>query len=252
MRVVVLTRLQPQTPAFLAHLLSRGVEISGVVFEGAMNEGSRVGVLRVVESLFLWLERTLFLGKHPATWQGGFRRFASATTVLKEHGIPWVTVENHNDSTAAEALKGMRPDIAVLYGTRIIKQDILAIPAKGTLNIHSSLLPKFRGGKAEFWILFKKQPESFGITVHWVEPKLDAGPIVLQERIPVVTADTPATLRAKAQFLAPVVLTEALRRLTAGETLSTPQNESEVTTCKRPTADEVEEYKKAHPGQPVF
>ena len=101
--------------------------------------------------------------------------------LLRKHGIPTHFTKTYNNEEAEQIIRQAKPDIVLLYGTKIIKPNILAIPAIGTLNAHSALLPKYRGGASEFWILYNNEPQYAGVTIHWVEPGLDQGDIFLQE-----------------------------------------------------------------------
>ncbi len=236
--IVILTRCLPHNYRRISHLIARGIPPAHVVFEGPMKDGGRVKLLGLAESLFLWLEHMLFFRGHPPVNDLFYRRYGSMRAMLDANKIPWSSVANHNDPEVEQLLRGIAPDYLILFGTRIIKPHILAIPKQGTLNTHSAMLPKCRGTQTEFWILYRNKPEQAGVTVHWVEPALDAGAICLQEHTSVLPDETTKTLRAKSHFLSPMLLAETLRRMAAGETLRFPQNEAEATKCTKPTPED--------------
>ncbi len=252
MRVVVFTRLHPFTSHFLSHLLARGVSLEHVVFEGQDQRGIRSTMMRFLEFIFLGCEHFLFARRHPHTEHTLIQRYGDALKLLTARGIGYSFVADHNGAECQQILETSKPDLIVLYGTRIIQEHILRLAGKGTLNIHSAMLPKFRGAKTEFWILLHDDPSAFGVTIHWVEPTLDTGPIVLQEQIPIVQADTPKTLRMKAQMLAPVLLAEAIRRLTQGEELRVDQGSSPTPTFKKPKQEDLDAFRKKYPGASIF
>jgi methionyl-tRNA formyltransferase len=252
MRVAILTSVRPHSYAFFNHLLERGVNIVCVAFEGDPEPGRRVRWLTRLDDRYTRFVHRLFLKGHPPTEVPRHRRFGDVRELLLKHGVPWHLIDNHNDPQNVEWLELAKPDLLILAGTRIIKQPMLDVPNIGTLNAHSALLPRFRGGKAEFWILYREEPESFGVTIHWVNPGLDTGGIVLQERIPVHPDDTPATLRHKAQWLVPILLGEAIRRIAADEQLESPQDDAQASTCKFPTPEDIEAYRRKFPGKMVF
>lgn len=250
--MAILTSIRPHTYAFLSHLLARGVDVAHVVFEGSLRRGLRVRFLHWLEEIYLRVEHALFLHGHPCTEHDLFRRYGALEDLLRRRGVQWSVVEDHNGSRCTEILRRISPDVMVLYGTRIILPHVLQIPAVGTLNLHSSLLPRFRGGKSEFWVLLTGEHDACGATVHWVEPRLDAGPIFLQERIPVDPDDTPSTLRRKVQLLSAVLICEALRRVEQGENVRVPQDEERATTYRNPKLEDLAEYRRKFPGKPIF
>jgi methionyl-tRNA formyltransferase len=75
------------------------------------------------------------------------------------------------------------PDLGVIYGTNIINETVFKIPRLGSLNVHQGLAPWYRGGPPVFWELYNGEQE-VGITVHFVESKVDSGEIVLQQTVP--------------------------------------------------------------------
>src|SRR3990167_6285517 len=252
MRVAILTSVRPHTYGFINHLLSRNIEIVHVVFEGGLQQGMRVRLLTAVESIVARLAHRLFLRRHSGSYVDRWRHFGDVFALLTAHGISWDATDNHNNPENVETLAALKPDLLILAGTRIIKEPLLKVPATGTLNTHSALLPRFRGAKTEFWILYREELDAFGVTVHWVNPGLDTGAIVLQERVRVEPDDTPSTLRQKANWLAPILLAEAIRRMDAGEELRTPQDNAKASTCTFPTPQDVEAYRAKFPGRPVF
>src|SRR5262249_41430958 len=76
-------------------------------------------------------------------------------------------------------------DLGVVWGTNILKESVFKIPRLGCINIHQGLAPQYRGSSPVFWELFNNEPE-VGITIHKVEAGVDAGDILLQEKVPLV------------------------------------------------------------------
>jgi methionyl-tRNA formyltransferase len=80
-------------------------------------------------------------------------------------------------------MRSVTPDHAVIYGTNIIKEDVFTIPRLGSINLHQGRAPYYRGGPPVFWELYNDE-SSVGLTVHYVEAKVDSGAIVLQDTVP--------------------------------------------------------------------
>jgi phosphoribosylglycinamide formyltransferase-1 len=143
----------------------------------------------------------------------------------RKHGIPAefisaVPYKTKLDGSAEqqyiERLKGCKTDVVVLAGfMRIIKGGLLAAFPCRVLNIHPALLPAFPG--IEAW----KQALDYGAkvagcTVHFVDAGTDTGPIIIQQAVPVLDDDTPASLHARIQVEEHVAYPEALRLLADG------------------------------------
>lgn len=94
-------------------------------------------------------------------------------------------------------LKNENIDLLILFGTSIIKEDVLSIPKIGTINFHSSLLPYYKGSRVEFWQLYYDDIEYCGSTVHFVDKGVDTGDIIVQEKIDVDKKDIFWDLRYK-------------------------------------------------------
>ena len=98
-------------------------------------------------------------------------------------GLKVFEVDNFHSETSVEAIRRSAADLGVIYGTNIIKESVFSIPRLGSINLHQGLAPYYRGGPPIFWELFNGEQE-VGITVHFVAPKVDAGDIILQKRLP--------------------------------------------------------------------
>lgn len=174
------------------------------------------------------------------------KKLGDPSLLLRQHNIPYYFVDSHNSEEVCEILSQARIDILLLYGTKIIKPFVLEIPRLGTLNSHSALLPKYRGGKSEFWILFNNEPQYAGVTIHWVVPGLDAGDIFLQEPLPVEAGETPKTLREKSVPVTGRLFVKAIKNIEEENIIKIPQNESEATSYRAPTPEQIAEYEKKY------
>jgi methionyl-tRNA formyltransferase len=103
--------------------------------------------------------------------------------IASVHHIPFHLVDNYHTDQSIELMRSSRPDLGVIYGTNIIKEPVFKIPRLGSINLHQGLAPYYRGGPPVFWELYNDESE-LGLTVHFVEAKVDSGAIILQERVP--------------------------------------------------------------------
>ena len=218
LKVVLLTHYSVDSGFLIQHLLQRGVILDDVIF--TFNK-----------KRLPWRIRIKNLFTHGS--------YNEPSKMLASKNINYLFVNSHNAANLQERLLNKPVDILLLYGTKIIKEDILKIPQIGTLNAHSSLLPKYRGGKAEFWMLFNDEPQYAGVTIHWVTAGLDEGDIFIQEAITVEKDESPQSLRNKSIPLAAKLFAHALEGVKMGEIVRTPQNKSEASTYRWPTKKQI-------------
>jgi methionyl-tRNA formyltransferase len=117
--------------------------------------------------------------------------------------------------------------IVVAYG-RILTHEILALPSVGFLNVHASLLPRYRGSAPINWALIRGDKET-GVTIQWVQYEVDSGPVFLQERVPIAAEDNFGTLYSRLAERGAALLVQSLERLRRGEGVKLPQNNAAVT-----------------------
>lgn len=149
--------------------------------------------------------------------------------VAEIRGVPTLAPEKIRDPSFFDVLSKWTPDLIVVvaYG-RILPRQILELAPHGCLNVHYSLLPKYRGAAPVPWAIIGGEEKS-GVTTMRLVEKMDAGPIFLQREISVAPNDTTASLQAK---LAPVgveLLVETIAGLKAGNLTPQAQDESKVT-----------------------
>lgn len=137
--------------------------------------------------------------------------------------LPVLQPQRLKDPALLSQLAALRPEllIVVAYG-RLLPPAILALPAVGPLNVHASLLPKYRGAAPINWALIKGEKET-GVTIQWMEAELDAGAIFLQERVPILEEDNFGALYGKLAERGAVLLLQALEKLRRGEAVKKPQ-----------------------------
>ena len=121
--------------------------------------------------------------------------------------------------------------VVVVYG-QILSKEVLALPKIAPVNVHASLLPRWRGASPIEHSILAGDTET-GITIQRMVPELDAGPILAKERTTVAPRETRITLAEKMMIIGPKRLIETLK----GPIHETPQDESGVTVCKKLTRE---------------
>lgn len=136
--------------------------------------------------------------------------------------VPIYSVANHNNFECEELLRSFDPDLVVLGGTRIIKNNILSIGKNGTLNCHPGLLPELRGSSSSGWALYNDLPQ--GATAHFIDPGIDTGDIVRKEELAVSRADTFESINYRLAKLAGKLMAEAILQVISGIVTRVPQD----------------------------
>lgn len=118
-----------------------------------------------------------------------------------EWEIPYPVIQTEagdiNSPDALEVLQNIQPDWLLVFGTSILTQDLLKIPRRYTLNIHTGLTQAFRGVDSAFWALHDEIPEGIGATIHIIDTKIDTGDVVIQGRPSLSVQDSLAIIFLK-------------------------------------------------------
>ena len=148
--------------------------------------------------------------------------------VAESYGIPVVAPEKIRDPEFLSTLKGWNPEIIVVvaYG-RILPKAILDLPMHGCVNVHYSLLPKYRGAAPAAWTIINGDSKA-GVTTMKLVEKMDAGPIYLQEATPVASDETTGSLQTRLTPIGARLLLETLHRLKVGSLTAATQDEAAV------------------------
>lgn len=149
--------------------------------------------------------------------------------VAEEEGLDVFQPEQPRGEAFLASLRKLEPQISVVaaYG-HLLSDEVIALPPIGTLNIHASLLPRWRGAAPIQAALLAGDAES-GVTIMRVVRKLDAGPMLLHIATPIIEDETYGELQLRLAELGALAIVEALALLDIGEAHEEPQNESKTT-----------------------
>lgn len=145
------------------------------------------------------------------------------------HGIPVYQPETLRDGTALAILQELDPELIVVaaYG-RFLPDEILALPSKGCINVHSSLLPKYRGSAPINWAILNGERVT-GVTIQRMVREMDAGDIILQQSTPIGETEDAAALYDRLARLGGELAVEAVAQIQAGTATYTPQDHTRAT-----------------------
>lgn len=172
----------------------------------------------------------------------------SAIKVMAELlGIPVFQPESAKNGLLLKSLKQINPDLVVVvaYG-KLIPHDVLALPKYGVLNLHPSLLPKYRGPSPIQSAILNNEKKT-GISIMLLDNEMDHGPILYQKDVIIETTDNAGTLHDKLSNLGASVFPTVINDFISDELRPYEQNHSEATFCKLLTKDDG----KIDPASPV-
>ena len=154
-------------------------------------------------------------------------------TPVKEYAmskeIPVYQPATLKDGTALAQIKALAPELIVVaaYG-RILPKELLDCPPLGCVNVHSSLLPKYRGAAPINWAVIHGETET-GVTIMHMAPELDAGDIILQQSTPIGPDETAAQLHDRLACIGGELIAKAVSMLEDGTAPRHPQDPSKAT-----------------------
>jgi methionyl-tRNA formyltransferase len=155
------------------------------------------------------------------------RQARSAEGAAVAAGIPCRQPPSYKPDAVRAEIAALAPDLIVLaYVTLIVPESVIAIPSKGAICFHPSLLPRRRGGSAINWTLIEGDAKA-GVTVFWTDAGIDTGPILLQREVEIGPDDSAGSLYYQRIFPAGVDLVlESVALIDAGRAPRVTQDES--------------------------
>ena len=155
--------------------------------------------------------------------------FDSVAEWASHRGVPVHAPDDINHPIWVSRIRELEPDILFsFYYRKLLKQQILEIPPAGCLNLHGSLLPKYRGRAPVNWVLVNGETRT-GVTLHYMTPRPDDGDIVCQESVAISPDDTAFSLHQKMAQATRVMLEKHLPAVLAGTAARIPQDHAEAT-----------------------
>ncbi len=148
------------------------------------------------------------------------------------HGIPVHQPNKVRDPAVIETIRELKPDVIVVIAFgQILPKALLDIPPKGCINVHASLLPRYRGAAPLNWCLINGEAET-GVTTMLMDPGLDTGPMLLKRATPIDGNEDIISLHDRMSIMGAELLAETLDGLKAG--LVQPQAQDDSLTCYAP------------------
>ena len=158
--------------------------------------------------------------------------FSPVKALAAERGIPVYQPVTFKDGAATELLRTLAPELLVVvaYG-RILPQAFLDVAKYGSINVHGSLLPKYRGDAPIQWAVLNGD-KTTGVSVQYMAAAMDAGDVIAARETEIGEFETSGELFDRLKTLGAELLAETVRKIASGSVIRVPQNEADATYTK--------------------
>ena len=161
---------------------------------------------------------------------------------MKEKKINIIELKKSiNSKDSLDILKQLKPDLLIsIAGNEIFKEDLINLAPKGCLNLHTAMLPKYRGLMPTFWAL-KNKEKHIGVSVFFVDEGIDSGPIIFQEKVEVLNK-TQEQLIIETKKLGMIGIIKSIELIASGSYELLKNDEKNMTYFSFPTRNDVKEF----------
>jgi methionyl-tRNA formyltransferase len=174
---------------------------------------------------------------------GATGRCYSIDQCCAKHGVKVLRARDLNSESFLAQLRSLQPDLVVsVAAPQIFQRPLIELPRLGCINIHNSMLPKYRGMLPNFWQLFHGE-ESTGITVHRINSALDDGEIILQVASPVEPGESLDALIVKTKRAGAALMCRAIAQLRDGTAVGKLNPQSDGSYFSFPTCADVRAFR---------
>jgi len=160
-----------------------------------------------------------------------------------------LTPEDLKSDGFYQALSELKPDLIAVVAFRILPEKVFSLPPLGTINLHASLLPKYRGAAPINWAIIKGEKKT-GVTTFFIRKKVDTGEIILQREVEIGLDETYGELSLKLSQVGAEVLLETIDLIEKGEMKTYPQDNLEASLAPKIT-DELCKIDWSRPAEEV-
>lgn len=188
MKIVIITQNEPfylaENLRYLIDILPKHSQIVGCVVADVSPFGKKETFLQKAKKTYDVFGLRFFIHYATKFMQSKLDKSKQVDSVLESYDITKIVLDKPiNQNESVETIKGYEPDLLIsILGNQIFKEPIISLAPKGCLNLHTALLPKYRGLMPTFWVM-KNDEKYTGVSVFFVDEGIDSGPIIVQEKI---------------------------------------------------------------------
>lgn len=139
------------------------------------------------------------------------------------NGLKVLQPTNLKDPKFLEELRALAPDLQVVVAFRMLPEEVWTLPSKGTINLHASLLPQYRGAAPINWVLINGEKES-GVTTFFLKHEIDTGNILFTEKVTLTGHETASELHDRLMNKGPLLLVKTVKAIESGRYNQHPQS----------------------------
>lgn len=168
---------------------------------------------------------------------------AGPADVARKHETPLEEISDINAPDFLDRLREMGVDLVISVSCpQIFRKKLLALPPRGCVNVHAGPLPRYRGMLPTFWVLYERETET-AVTVHFMNEKLDDGPIILQEAVQIPEGETQANLMRRCKIVGARLLSQTIDLMQMGEVQTRANPREEATYNAFPTPKQARKFR---------
>lgn len=153
-----------------------------------------------------------------------------------ENNLEIFTPENLKSDDFVLKLRDLNPDLLAVVAFPILPEKVFTIPPLGTINLHASLLPRYRGAAPINWAIINNEKKT-GVTIFFIKKKVDTGDIILQKEVEIHPEETCGELSQRLSIIGSELLLETIDLIEKGEVKPLPQNNEEATKAPKITPE---------------
>jgi methionyl-tRNA formyltransferase len=249
MNILIITQNDPfylaESLEYLFRNLPKDIQISGCVLADVSPFGKRESFLKKLKKTYRIFGGGFLIHYGIEFMCNKLNSNKKVSKILYDYNIPVIYLKgNINSEKSLEIIRSYKPDLLIsIAGNQIFKRPLIDLAPKGCLNLHTALLPKYRGLMPSFWVLKNNEKET-GVSVFFVDEGIDSGPILVQKRIAIDRGMTQAQLIKESKKLGMDAVIEAIKLISLGNYVLIPNHESEKTYYSFPSRQDVKEFYK--------
>lgn len=165
--------------------------------------------------------------------RGGSQLIRSAVKIFAmEHELPVLQPEKLKDPHFLDQLRQLNADLQVVVAFRMLPEAVWSMPRIGTINLHGSLLPKYRGAAPINWAIMQGEKET-GVTTFFIRQEIDTGDVILQEKLSIGDNETAGELHERMMILGANVVLKTVKLIQSGNYETFPQDTAQASPAPK-------------------
>jgi len=247
MRLLLITQNEPfyltKNLKYLIDILPNHSKIVGCVVTEASPFGKKESFVQKAKKTFNIFGVNFFMYYSLKYILSKFNKSKNVSYLLKQNNIPKITLNKPiNSNESVNKIKAYQPDLLIsILGNQIFKDPIINLAPKGCLNLHTALLPKYRGLMPTFWVL-KNNEKKTGVSIFYVDKGIDSGPIIVQKEV-IIGNKTQEELIGYTKKLGMEAIAESVDLIYNDKVVLTENDPAKMTYFSFPNKEDVLQFK---------